>query len=188
MWTPEFIASQICVCIAAIAMASTYFFKNRILILVLGIISTFFYAMQFLLLKEYAGVVVNVIGIIRGIWYFLETKYFKKHTKTSFIVIQSLSLVMVILTFGKWYSIFPLIASVMFNYSTWQKNIKVYRWCALPAFTSGVLYSIFCKAYFGIVTESVSLVVAIISLIKLYCEEKKHKKIVSAKETISNES
>lgn len=177
MWTPEFITSQVFVCLAAVAMASTYLLKNRIWILIIGTISTLCYAIQFLLLKEYAGVVVNIIGMIRGVWYFVETKYLNKHTKTSFIVVQSLSLIMVILTFGKWYSIFPLIASVMFNYSTWQKNIKVYRWCAIPAFTSGVLYSIFCGAWFGVGTESISLLVAIGSLVSLYVSQKKNDKL-----------
>lgn len=175
MWTFEFIMSQVCVIFAVLSLGLSYFTKNRVVILILALCNSIFYGLQYLFLHEYAGAVLNFIGILRGVWFFVNDKLGVSRNLTLISLITCLSLLILgdILTFGEWYSIFPLIATVTYTLAVWQKNITVYRWTVIPIETCGVIYNIMCGSIIGIVLEVLLLIFGIVSIIKLYVGKNK---------------
>lgn len=188
MWTFEFILSQICVCFAVLSLGLSYFSKNRVVILILALCNSIFYGLQYLFLHEYAGAVLNFVGVIRGIWFYVNNRLGvrRAYTVISLVVCLSLLIVGDILTFEHWYSIFPLIATVAYTLSVWQKNIKVYRWSVVPVEVCGIIYNIMCMSIFGIVLESLLLIFGIISIIKIYRQNSKNQDFIKFNDDSKN--
>lgn len=173
-WNFEFIMSQVCVFVAVLSLALSCCTKNRLLILVFALLNSVFYGLQYLFLKEYSGAVLNFIGIVRAIWFFIndKLKVKKKYTLISLIVCLALLVAGEIYTFNKWYSILPLVATVLYTLAVWQTSIKLYRWAIVPIEIIGVTYNIMCHSIFGVIFESILLIVAIVSVIRFYTHGK----------------
>ena len=65
------------------------------------------------------------------------------------------------------YSLFPLLAFILYTYSIWQSNIKVYRWLAVPISISWIIYNVYAQTLFGTITECSLLIIEIIGITKL---------------------
>ena len=70
--------------VAVLSLALSCCTKNRVLILVFSLLNALFYGLQYLFLKEYSGAILNFIGIIRGVWFYLNDRL--KANKTLIIV------------------------------------------------------------------------------------------------------
>lgn len=167
-WTPNYIVSQVFVALAVLSLALSVCTKNRILILLFGLCNSIFFGLQYFFLKEYAGAILNFIGIVRAIWFYFNDKF--EATRGWRLVSLFICLIFLIvgdiLSFGQWYSIFPLIATVTFTIGIWQKNILAYRISIVIVECFGVLYNIMCKSLLGVIFEGVLFVIAVVSVIR----------------------
>ena len=159
--------SQLCVIFAVILLGLTYLLKNKKIILFLAILISLLYGAQYLLLSAFTGFAINMVSIIRNVWFYINAK---KDKKNEFWVLLALILIastFSLFTYKDMYSIFPLAAFVLYTYSIWQSNIKVYRWLAIPISISWIIYNVYAQTLFGIITECVLLVIEIIGITKL---------------------
>lgn len=168
MWTFEYIMSQIFVVIGMACLGATYLVKNKKTILIIALVSAFGYTMQYVFLHKYAGAAVNVIGMIRCIWFFFNDKKNKKNDYISISVISALIIIMGVVTFDGWESLLPSLAAILFTYSLWQSNVKVYRYIALVNSALWITYNTLCMSIMAIVSECILIVVEIIGVIRLY--------------------
>ncbi|MBQ8444732.1 MAG: YgjV family protein [Clostridia bacterium] len=179
MWTAKYIFSQICVVIAVSIFISTAYIKNRKTVVFLNCLVNLLYAVQYILLSKYTGVIINAIGIIRCIWFYFNAKREKKDY-ISLIVCLLLVISGGIFTFSSWVDIFAIIGSVIFTYGLWQPNLMFYRFSAIANHLSFIVYNIFCQAYVALAFEGVIIILTTISIIKFYVEgKKKNNKIIS---------
>jgi len=174
MWTVEYIFSQICVLIAVGIFIATTFVKSKKLIAGLNIFVNLFYAIQYLLLSRYTGVLINGIGIIRCIWFYFDTKIDKKDY-ISLIICLLLVIGGGIFTFSSWVDILAIVGSTVFTYGIWQSNIQVYRFLAIANNACFLIYNLFCKSYLSVIFESIVIITTTINLIKFYIQNKKIK-------------
>ncbi len=160
--------------IAVLSLALSYLVKNRVGVLLLSISNAIFYAMHYLILKEHTAALLNLIGVVRGVWFYLNDKFNVSTKKASVSLVVCLILLVAggCLTFEHWYSIFPIIATVIYTISVWQKNLKIYRWIVIPVEICGITLNIMCKSIIGIVFESALLITGIISIIYMYVHER----------------
>lgn len=186
-WSTGYIISQVFVALAVLSLALSVCTKNRILILLFGLCNSIFFGLQYFFLKEYAGAILNFIGIVRAIWYYFNDKFEASRGWRLVSLFTCLIFLIVgdILSFGKWYSIFPLIATVTFTIGIWQKNILFYRISIVIVETFGVLYNVMCKSLLGVIFESILFVIAIISVIKYLLAARRK---VKPKEEISEKA
>jgi hypothetical protein len=175
MWTTEYIFSQIFAILAITLLVSTYFMTNKKTILIFAMSSSLCYSIQFLLLGAYTGSVINIVGIVRAVWFYVYDRGEKPKQKSLFslIFLEILVLLCGILTYTAWYCFLPIMLTEVYTYSIWQNNIKVYRWLAPIVSLGGVLYNIFCMSIFGIVAESMFFVSTIVAIIQMYVLERK---------------
>lgn len=165
--------SQLCVIVAVILLGLTYLLKNKKVILFLAILISLLYGAQYILLSAFTGFAVNMVSIIRNVWFYINAK---KEKKNEFWVLLALILIastFSLFTYKDMYSIFPLLAFILYTYSIWQSNIKVYRWLAIPISISWIIYNVYAKTLFGTITECSLLVVEIIGITKLKKNAKK---------------
>lgn len=173
MWTTSYILSQIAVVIAVIFMAFSYQLKDKRLILIFCLLSCSFYMLEYIFLGAYGGIVVNAIGFIRIIWLYSDERY---NLKDRFVIVTSMSLAIIVCTlimYRGWQDIIICLASLIFNYSVWQKNIKIYRWLSVPVSALYITYNVFVHTIMGVVLEVILLAFEIVGIVRLYWKPKK---------------
>lgn len=171
----NYVISQLFVIFAVLSFGFSYLTKDKKKIMILVTMTSLFYGGEYLFLGAFAGVGVNIISIIRNIWFYINAS---KNKKNSVWVLGILSLALVILgiiTYENIFSIIPIVATVLFTYSVWQDNNKVYRYMSVPMSIMWIVYNIICNSILGLIAESVMIVFEIIGIIKLYKKDDKDK-------------
>ncbi|MBQ7352234.1 MAG: YgjV family protein [Clostridia bacterium] len=170
-WTINYIFSQVFVVLATICLALTYLTKNKVFILILSCLNAVFFSFNYFLLDSFTGVLINCIGLIRGIWYFIDEKR-NKNSIVSMIICSLLILVGGIFTFARWFDAIALFAGVLYTYAIWQKSIVFYRWAGILGSLCFIVFNIFNKSLFGIICECGILVVEVIGICLFYYHKK----------------
>ena len=57
-------------------------------------------------------------------------------------------------------------ATMLYTYSVWQKNTKVYKWLGVPVSLCWITYNIYISSLFGIILETVLMTSAIIGYLR----------------------
>lgn len=177
MWTTNYILSQIAVVFAVIFMAVSYQVKNKKWVLIFCLLSCIFYIAEYLLIGAYGGIIANTVGLIRTIWLYFDEEY---NLKDRFVIITTISIALVmftLITYRAWYDIIICASALLFNYSVWQKDIKIYRWLAVLVSTLYIIYNVAVYTILGIVFEVVLMIFEIIGIIRLYWRPKKKTEI-----------
>ena len=150
--------------------------KDNKKILVLCIFSSLTYGMQYLFLRAFTGMIVNGVGIIRAVWFYMNNKNNKKNSIFSFITICSLFILSTIFTWDSLASILPLFSALLFTYSIWCDNVPIYKWLAMPVSISWIIYNIIVGSILGYIMEGMLLIIEIIGLIIFYKKNKVNKR------------
>lgn len=162
-----YVLSQICAIIAVILLGITYCVKDKKIVLLLAISFATFYGIQYLLLNAITGFFMNLVSIIRNIWFYIN---YKNKRKNSIFVLISLFIITItlgLISYKDIFSILPIIATLIYTYSIWQDDIKLYRWLAIPMSLSWLGYNIYSRTLFGVINECILLIVEIIGIIRI---------------------
>lgn len=170
----SYIASQICVIFAVLTLGFSYLTKDKTKIMIFVTMTSVFYGVEYLFLGAFAGVAVNAISIIRNIWFYINAK---KNNKNSVWVLITLSILLVVcgmITYVNVFSIIPIVATIMFTYSVWQNNYRIYRYMAVPMSIMWIIYNLICGSILGTIAETVMLVFEIIGIISMLSDKSKN--------------
>ena len=164
-----FILGQLFGILGAIATIISSIQKKRKSMMIFLIFDPLFYTIQYILLNAYAGVLSNIIGVIRTVIFSFKgkTKFF--NTNYPLYIILFLYLMINVFTYKNLYSIFPIIASIVYACVLWQDNPKNIRKGSLFMFSMWFIYNLVVKAYVGMIVELILLTSTIISICKLDC-------------------
>lgn len=169
----NYIVSQIFVIFAVLSFGFSYLTNDKKKIMILVTMTSLFYGGEYLLLGAFSGVVVNIISIIRNIWFYVNAKNNKKNNIWVLVILSLALVILGIITYENIFSIIPIVATVLFTYSVWQDNNKVYRYLSVPMSIMWIVYNIVCGSILGLIAESVMLVFEIIGIIKLEANKRK---------------
>lgn len=162
--TTQYIASQIIIIFVYTFLSLTYCVKNRKLILVFSFISNFLNGIAFILLGAYTSAAMSTISIFRDILFLINQKINGKSNKITkkdvliLLFVYGISIVSIILTFKGPLTLLYAAGSMLYTYSIWQKNNKVYRILGIPVTLLVILDSIYIKSVFGVILQSVVLI------------------------------
>lgn len=175
-----YIVSQIFVIISYVLLSITYGLKNRKSILLFSFASLISNAIGFLCLSAWSGLAMSIVAIIRNVIFLIQSKKDKslKMTYIDLMVLISLfsiSIVSAIFTYEGFLSLLSVAATMLYTYSVWQKNTKVYRIIGVPVSVLWICYNFFIKSIFGIILEGVLLVCEIIGVVNKTREERVEK-------------
>lgn len=180
MWTVEYILSQVCMALAMALVGITYFIKSNKNILVCSIVSAVFFCGHYLFLGSYIALALNAIGLIRGVWYYFANKSSRKSQTIAMLTIIIINIISGLATLQTWIDILPLMASTMYCYDVWQKNILYYRAMAVIEGVMWVAYNIYLASIVGILSQSILLVASIVGVI-LYTFKTKREQVIESK-------
>ncbi len=162
--TTQYIASQIVTIFVYVFLSLTYCVKNRKLILALSFMSNFLNSIAFILLGAYTSSAMCAISIFRDIVFIIDQKINGKSdkiTKKDYLIlamIYSISIISIILTFKGFWTLLYAAGSMLYTYSIWQKNNKIYRLMGIPVTLLVIVDSIYIKSVFGALLQTVVLI------------------------------
>jgi len=168
-----YIFSQICAILATIFLGITYISKNKRNVLLFCFVSAILYGFQYLLLGAFTGMVLSFLNIVRAVLFYSNNKKNKDNSIYSLLFLNTLFVLSAIFTWNGAISLLPLIASVLFAYSLWQKEIKLYREISVFVTTLWLIYDILVGTIFGCVSD---VILILLELFGVFSYAKKQNK------------
>ena len=194
-WTSAtYVASQIVTAIAYFVGACSFFVKNRRRILLIIILENIVLAMAFVLLDSWVGVGMCGVAIVRDIVQLIigskstttaseQQKINKTDTALLFVWIIA-PFVITLFTYEHPLDWFALVATLIFVFSIWQKNVFFYRFLGIFVSIAWLIYQAALSSLFGVIFEGIILMVTIAGVIHYVV---KHKRKQISKKTLSEQ-
>ncbi len=172
-----YILSQVFIIISYILLAFTYQTKNRTNILIFNFGSLIMTGLSYIFLSAYSGLAMVGVAIIRNIIFIIDEKKNGKSNKNSakdyviLAILYIISIAFAIITYNGILSMMSVAATMLYTFSVWQKNTKVYKLLGMPIEAIWIIYNVYIFSIFGIILESVLAVSTVVG----YIREKKGK-------------
>lgn len=139
-------------------LALSYFNKEKKQILFMQIIAYIFFTVHYYLLNGVTGAICNFIGLLALIAIYLFDKYKLKNKILVSSIFIALLFIINIVTFQNFFSIFPLIASIIVIISFLDDDENSIRWIGILSAICWLIYAIVYKSYIAIVFEVITLI------------------------------
>ena len=172
----NYILSQVSVLLATIFLGFSFLLKNKTKILMLCIMASIMFSLQYLFLDALTGMIINMLGIVRAMYFYIGNKKEKDNSTCFLCILIFLYLICTIITWEGLVSVAPLIASVLFTYSIWVKDIRIYKWMALPISAFWIVYNSYVGSIGGCILEGVLFVIEIVAILMYYKQRENPKK------------
>ena len=164
--TVQYIISQVFTIISYILLAKTYHVKNRKTILILNILIQMLFAVAYICLGAWTGLAMALVAIVRNVIFIIDENKKGKKEKGKMnkidvivlVVVYIISIISAILTYDSFFSLLPVIATMIYTYAVCQKNIKIYKLLGIPIEILWIGYNIYIKSIFGIILEIIMLI------------------------------
>lgn len=170
--TVTYVFSQIFIIINYIFLIMTYQSKSRKNILIFNFGALIATGISYIFLSAYSGLAMVVVAIIRNIIFIVDEKKNGKSNKNSLkdyiilAILYIISIISAIFTYKGFLSMMSVIATMLYTYSVWQKNTKIYKSLGILIGIMWIVYNIYIFSIFGIILEVVLAISSIIGYVK----------------------
>lgn len=140
--------------------------KEKSTILELQILASLFYGVHYGLLDAMSAVGVTIISIIRLVTIYLIEK---KGKEVPFYVFITFILMLVgvgIVTYAGPISLIPIVITMIYTYTTWQKNTKIIRGAFLVTGSMWIIYNFSVGSYLLMIGNLFEVISSVISLLR----------------------
>lgn len=149
-----------------------YQFNRHSTIMFIKVCISAIWCIHYGLLGLWSAVAINVLNVVRDTIFALREKK-KLETPIIPVFFVVVSVVSVLCTWGNWWSIVPMIASVTSTLAHWQKVTKKLKIYALPGNILWLIYDLFNKSWSGSANDAFVIGSIIVSLVRIRVNEKK---------------
>lgn len=163
-WELNYVLSQIFTIIMYLLLASSYYAKDRKKVLVLNFLNILAEGMAYIFLNAWTGLAMCIVAIIRNIIFLLDEKKNGKRETISkmdiiiLVVLYMISIISAIFTYNGFFSLFSVLATMLYTFSVWQKKTNIYKALGIPIGILQILYNIYIMSIFGIILETIVLI------------------------------
>ena len=158
-----FYLAQLIGIIGLILLILSFQKNNKKNLLKYQIISSLFFAIQYILLKAYSGFFMYITMCIRNI---IFSKYEDNVPKKYIIIIVTIMMSLSLLSYNELISLLPCIGSIIYTISLANSNLKTIRIVNTITCILYLIYDIKVLAIAGIISTTIELISTLISLCK----------------------
>lgn len=153
--------------LSALSMMLSNWQKTKRRMLFCLLFDSIFCILQYILLGAFAGACTNIISLIRVIIFTKkeDNKFLNKNYILYTIIL--LYAIMGIITYDGIISILPSIATIIYTIVLWQDDSTKIRFGSVVMFSMWFIYNLAVGAYISSIVEVISLISAIMSIIKI---------------------
>ena len=161
-----FIISQLIGFVAAALLLLSFQQRTHKRIVVIQACSGFLFAVQYLMLGAYEGMIGNVVGFTRSIAYSFRGNSKAVDHIACPVVFAILAGIGGIATYTSPASLLPMAAMIITSFVNWSPNTQQLRALNMPTSAMWLIYNVICSSYSGIVTEVLNLLSITVGLIR----------------------
>lgn len=147
--------------IALVVLMISFQKNDKKTLLEYQILSSFFFAIQYLCLNAINGCLMNLIAMLRNV---LFNKIDNKFSFLCLILILTLTSIFSFYSYTGLISLLPTIAVVLYSISLWQKNISITRIVGVVSCCLFIVYNIWVLAISGLVSNFLELISTMIAI------------------------
>ncbi len=159
--------AQILAIIICIISSISYFSKRKDTYLGVQFVVNILYGTQYLLLGAFSGAISNAVSLIKYIVFYRNAKQSKKNPTWQAIFFCLLSVGLGCLAINGWYTLVPIITSLIFTFAIWQDNPIVLRIIVIVCNALWIVFNLSVGAYVSAAYSFIELTMAFITMIKL---------------------
>lgn len=163
----NFVIAQLIAVVICVIACNSYFAKKKSIYLFLQLIVNLLYGTQYLLLGQMAGTVNNAVSSVKYIFFIHKENIKKENTKTELLVFLSISVILGVLAIDSWFSVIPIVTSLLFTYAIWQKSEIVLRAIVIFCNVLWVVFNVCAGAYVSALYSFAEMAFAASTMIKL---------------------
>lgn len=163
----NFIIAQLIAVVICVIACSSYFAKKKSIYLFLQLIVNLLYGTQYFLLGQMAGTVNNAVSSVKYIFFIHKENIKKENTKTELLIFLSISVILGVLAIDSWFSVIPIVTSLLFTFAIWQKSEIVLRAIVIFCNILWVVFNVCAGAYVSALYSFAEMAFATITMIKL---------------------
>lgn len=166
-FTTTYIISQICAIITYIFLALTYYAKTRKNVLIMSLLSNIINGIEYILLNAYSGFAMCMVASLRCLIFLVDENKNGDRIKNGkkdviiLIILCMMSIILGAFTYEGIYSILPVLTTILYTYSAWQKNVAIYKILGVPVGILWIAYNVYIKSIFGVILESIIVICSI---------------------------
>ena len=176
--TIKYIISQIFTVMGYTLVTSTYHIKKRKTVLVLNLLSKFAFAIAYVLLGAWSALAMIGAALIRNTIFMInENEKRNKINKIDILVlviVYAISIISAFFTYEGFFSLLPVISTLIYTYAIFQKNVKTYKLLGIPTELCCEVYNFYIKSISAIFLELIPLTSSIIGYINEVKKEKQN--------------
>lgn len=161
-WMAQILAFIICA-----VSGISYLAKRKDTYLAQQLLVNVLYCGQYLLLGAFSGAISNVISLAKYVVFYINAKNGRKNPKWQAVLFCIISLILGCLALKEWYTVIPIITSVVFTFAIWQDNPIVLRAIVIFCSVLWIIFNIAVGAYVSAVYSAIELVFAFTTMVKL---------------------
>ena len=144
----------------------SYQTKSRKGVLALQTLTTVTFTVHYLLLGAYSGMLMNVVGIARNVFYYNKEKKFFSWRGWP-VVFAVIAAALGIIAWDAWYSVF-VVVGITINTVCMSLSAQNIRKSILVTSPMVLIYNIFAKSISGAIYETVAIISSAIGLYRFY--------------------
>ncbi len=163
--------------VAMILTIGCYQFKKRAHILLAQYLGNALWCIHYFFLGAYTALIMNALNVFRGIIYSLDKKWAKHYAWVFLFAI--LSTILGIITFDKWFSVLPIIGTVIATFALKISHENTLRKVYIISVPPWICYNLLAKSYPGAISSLFTMISLVVAIIRY--REKKTKNTLQQK-------
>ena len=167
MW---FWIAQIFGGVALILLCFSFQQNNKKILLKYQILSSLFYALQYLFLNAFSGCFMNVACVFRN---FIFRRYESRRPPVYYLlIVVGVMLLLSYFSYQGWISLLPVIAVISYSIALWIGNLKVVRIVETFSCFLYIIYNIYVFAITGLISTVIELVMTVVAIYRFDVRKK----------------
>ena len=146
--------------------ALSFQMKTKENLLLMQVISNVIVTVQYILAMAFTGAVQTLLGVIRGIVFYLYKKRDLPPNKITLVIFECAIILGAVFTWNNILSGLPLVGMTANLYGQWQNNMKVVRILAIVSAVLWSVYAFYMGVYTAMLTEVLKIVSCLIGLLR----------------------
>ena len=151
--------------VAVVFFILSYQMKSNRLLFLFQLIGCSIFAVQFVILGAYNGALSLLINILRNVLLLKANVWRWVRSKKTMLGIIALLIIFMIWTWNGWTSLLPLVSVGVTTVGYWTDNAQKIRLSQLIGSPCTLLYGILIHSWGGALSESITLMSIIVSII-----------------------
>ena len=161
----QFITAQIIGAIILVLTVVSIQQKTKERILIFQIVANLLDSAHWFLLAALTGGIIGLINTFRCVVFFYYKKKNKKPSLSILLIFIAIAIVSGLTSWQDYYSLLPIVATIIFTYGLWQDNVSITRICTALTAASWSIYGLVFQGFtraIGSISEAASAVISII--------------------------